>query len=43
MVKSFNYAFESGNLFISQRQGIISLITKKKKNTEYEIGVLYHC
>ena len=35
MVESFNYAFESGNLSISQKQGKISLIPKKKKNTEY--------
>ena len=35
MVESFNYAFQSGNLSISQKQGIISLIPKKKKNTEY--------
>ena len=35
MVNSFNYAFQNGNLSISQRQGIISLIPKKKKNTEY--------
>ena len=33
MVNSFNYAFRNGTLFISQRQGIISLILKK--NTEY--------
>ena len=35
MVNSFNYAFRNGALSISQRQGIISLIPKKKKNTEY--------
>ena len=35
MVESFNYAFQSGHLSISQKQGIISLIPKKKKNTEY--------
>ena len=35
MVSSFNYAFRNGTLSISQRQGIISLIPKKKKNTEY--------
>ena len=35
MVNSFNYAFQNGSLSISQRQGIISLIPKKKKNTEY--------
>ena len=35
MVSSFTYAFRNGTLSISQRQGIISLIPKKKKNTEY--------
>ena len=35
MVNSFNYAFWNSTLSISQRQGIISLIPKKKKNTEY--------
>ena len=35
MVESFIYAFQSGHLSISQKQGIISLIPKKKKNTEY--------
>ena len=35
MVNSFNYAFRNGTLTISQRQRIISLIPKKKKNTEY--------
>ena len=35
MVSSFNYAFRNGTLSISQRQGIISLIPKKKKNNEY--------
>lgn len=35
MVSSFNYAFRNGTLSVSQRQGIISLIPKKKKNTEY--------
>ena len=35
MVNSFNYAFRNGALSISQRQGIISLIPTKKKNTEY--------
>ena len=30
VVNSFNYAFNTGNLSISQRQGIISLIPKKK-------------
>ena len=31
VVNSFNYAFNTGNLSISQRQRIISLIPKKKK------------
>ena len=36
MVSSFNYAFRNGTPSISQWQGIISLIPKKKKkNTEY--------
>jgi len=35
MVSSFNFAFRNGTLSISQRQAIISLIPKKKKNTEY--------
>ena len=35
MVRSSNYAFRNGTLSISQRQGIISFIPKKKKNTEY--------
>ena len=35
MVCSFNYAFRNGTLSISQSQGIISLIPKKKKNTEF--------
>ena len=35
MVSSFNYAFRNGTLSISQRQGIISLIPNKKKNTKY--------
>ena len=35
MVNSFNHAFQNGTLSISQRQGIISLIPKKKKNIEY--------
>ena len=34
LVNSFNYAFRNGTLSISRRQGIISLIPKKK-NTEY--------
>ena len=35
MVDSFNYAFQTGNLSISQRLGIISLIPKKDKNLEF--------
>ena len=35
MVSSFNYAFRKGALSISKRQGIIFLISKKKKKTEY--------
>ena len=35
LVDSFNYAFQSGQLSISQRLGIISLIPKKDKNLEY--------
>ena len=35
VVNSFNYAFNTGNLPISQRQGIISLIPKKEKDTQY--------
>lgn len=35
VVNSFNYAFNTGNLSISQRQGIISLVPKKKKDTLY--------
>ena len=35
MVSSFNYAFQNRTLSISQCQGIISLIPKKKKNAEY--------
>ena len=35
MVKIFNYAFQNGILSISQRQGVISLIPKKKKNLEF--------
>ena len=34
IVESFNYGLQHGSLSISQRQGIISLIPKKK-NTEY--------
>ena len=32
---SFNYAFQKGELSISQRQGIIRLIPKKDKNLSY--------
>ena len=32
MVSSFNHAFQSGTLSISQRRGIISLIPKKNKD-----------
>jgi len=35
VVNSFNYAFKTGSLSIFQRQGIISLIPKKKKDTLY--------
>ena len=35
MVDSFNYAFQTGKLSISQRLGIISLIPKKDKNLEF--------
>jgi len=35
VVNSLTYAFNTGNLSISQRQGIISLIPKKKKDTLY--------
>ena len=35
VVNSVNYAFNTGNLSISQRQGIISLIPKEKKDTQY--------
>ena len=35
MVDSFNYAFTTGNLSISQRQGIIRLIPKKDKDPYY--------
>ena len=31
MVDSFNYAFENGEMSISQKRGIISLIPKKDK------------
>ena len=32
MVDSFNYAFENGDMSISQKRGIISLIPKKDKD-----------
>jgi len=32
MVNSFNYAFTTGNLSISQRQGIIRVIPKKEND-----------
>ena len=32
LIDSFNYAFKSGSLSISQRRGIISLIPKKFKD-----------
>ena len=32
---SFNYAFTTGNLSISERQGIIRLIPKKDKDPSY--------
>ena len=35
MVDSFNYAFTTGNLSISQRQGIIRLTPKKDKDPSY--------
>ena len=35
MVDSFNYAFTTGNLASSQRQGIIRLIPKKDKDPSY--------
>ena len=35
MVDSFNYAFENGEMSISQKRGIISLIPKKDKNEKY--------
>ena len=33
MIASYNYAFHSGTLSISQKGGIISLIPKKDKDT----------
>ena len=35
MVYSFNYAFENGEMSISQKRGIISLIPKKDKDKKY--------
>ena len=35
MADSFNYAFTTGNLSISQRQGIIRLIPKQDKDPSY--------
>ena len=35
VVNSLNYAFNTGNLSISQRQGIIYLIPKKKEDALY--------
>ena len=35
MVDSFNYAFENGEMSISQKPGIISLIPKKDKDKKY--------
>ena len=35
MVDSFNYAFENGDMSISQKRGIISLIPKKDKDKKY--------
>ena len=35
MVDSFNYAFENGDMSISQTHGIISLISKKEKDKKY--------
>ena len=35
MVDSFNYAFENGDMSISQKRGIISLIPKKNKDKKY--------
>ena len=35
MVDSFNYAFENGEMSISQKRGIISLIPKKDKDKTY--------
>ena len=35
MVDSFNYAFQNGEMSISQKRGIISLIPKKDKDKKY--------
>ena len=35
MVDSFNYAFENGEMSISRKRGIISLIPKKDKDKKY--------
>ena len=35
MVDSFNYAFQNGDMSISQKRGIISLIPKKDKDKKY--------
>ena len=35
MVDSFNYAFENGEMSISQKRGILSLIPKKDKDKKY--------
>ena len=35
LVDSFNFSFETGLLSISQRLGVISLITKEDKDTKY--------
>ena len=35
MVDSFNYAFENGEMSISQKRGIISLIPQKDKDKKY--------
>ena len=45
MIASFNYAFHSGTLSISQKRGIISLIPKKDKDTsklQWATKVLRH-
>ena len=35
MVDSFNYASETGEMSVSQKRGIISLIPKKEKDKKY--------